>query len=207
MAECTTASAPSSSGRCTIGVAKVLSTATIAPCLRSTTAAMSTTFSSGLVGVSTQISLVSGAHRPLERVEVGLVDHVVLQAEAGEHLVHEPVGAAVEVLRQDTWSPAEQCAVSSACVAAMPLEKADAEAALELAQRALERRARRVRRARVVVVLDELAGRGLHVGRGLVDRRYDGPEARVGIETRVHHARGEAACAFTAPATRAGPRA
>ena len=42
-----------------IGVAKVLSTATIAPCLRSMTAAMSTMFRSGLVGVSTQISLVS----------------------------------------------------------------------------------------------------------------------------------------------------
>ena len=61
--ECTTASAPSSSGRWTTGVANVLSTATSAPCLRSTTAAMSTTFSSGLVGVSTQISRVSGAHR------------------------------------------------------------------------------------------------------------------------------------------------
>ena len=42
-----------------IGVAKVLSTATMAPCLRSMTAAMSTMFRSGLVGVSTQISLVS----------------------------------------------------------------------------------------------------------------------------------------------------
>ena len=60
MAECTTASAPSSSGRCTIGVANVLSTATIASRFSATTPAMSTTFRSGFVGVSTQISLVSG---------------------------------------------------------------------------------------------------------------------------------------------------
>ena len=84
-----------------IGVAKVLSTATIADRLSETTLGMSTMFSSGFVGVSTQISLVSGAHRPLERLEVGLVDHVVLHAEAREHLVQEAVGAAVEVLGQD----------------------------------------------------------------------------------------------------------
>ena len=60
MAECTTASAPSSSGRWITGVAKVLSTATIAPPLRATTAGMSTTLSSGFVGVSTQITAVSG---------------------------------------------------------------------------------------------------------------------------------------------------
>ena len=58
--EWTTAVAPSSSGRWTIGVAKVLSTTTARPSAASTTAAMSTSLSSGLVGVSTQISRVSG---------------------------------------------------------------------------------------------------------------------------------------------------
>ena len=58
--ECTTAVAPSSSGRWTTGVAKVLSTTTARPSAASTTAAMSTTFSSGFVGVSTQIRRVSG---------------------------------------------------------------------------------------------------------------------------------------------------
>ncbi len=43
-----------------IGVANVLSTATRRPSAASTTAGMSTSLSSGFVGVSTQISLVSG---------------------------------------------------------------------------------------------------------------------------------------------------
>ena len=60
MVECTTAVAPSSIGRWMIGVANVLSTTTARPSARSTTSAMSTSLSSGLVGVSTQISFVSG---------------------------------------------------------------------------------------------------------------------------------------------------
>ena len=62
---------------------------------------MSITLSSGLVGVSTQISLVSGRSAARDRVEVGLVDEVVGEPEAGQHLVDQPVGAAVEVERQD----------------------------------------------------------------------------------------------------------
>ena len=46
-------------------------------------------------------SRVSGRSAALERVEVGLVDEVVLEPEAREHLVDQPVGAAVEVARQD----------------------------------------------------------------------------------------------------------
>src|SRR3712207_6676527 len=57
--ECTTASAPSSSGRWWTGVANVLSTATSAFCLRSMIPARSMTLSVGFVGVSTQISAVS----------------------------------------------------------------------------------------------------------------------------------------------------
>jgi hypothetical protein len=54
--ECTTMSAPSSSGRCRYGVAKVLSTTTIAPaaCAASAAARMSITFRRGFVGVSSQ---------------------------------------------------------------------------------------------------------------------------------------------------------
>src|SRR5204862_4188311 len=57
--ECMTKSAPSSSGRWTIG-AQVLSHAQIAPaaCAISTTAALPVIFMSGLDGVSVQISLV-----------------------------------------------------------------------------------------------------------------------------------------------------
>jgi hypothetical protein len=54
--EWTTTSAPSSSGRCRYGEAKVLSTTRSAPwsCASSARARMSVTFSSGLVGVSAQ---------------------------------------------------------------------------------------------------------------------------------------------------------
>ena len=167
---------------------------------------MSTTFSSGFVGVSTQISRVSGRTRALQRVEVGLVDHVVLEAEAREHLVHEPVGAAVEVERQDHVVARGAVGGEQGVGGGHAAREGGAVAALELAERALERRARGVRGARVVVVLDELARRGLHVGRGLVDRRDHGAERRVGVEARVHHA-GRRGAALTAPATRAGPPA
>ena len=55
-------SAPSSSGRCSAGVAKVLSTAASAPTSRAAAMApaRSTTLSSGLDGDSSQTSRVSG---------------------------------------------------------------------------------------------------------------------------------------------------
>ena len=58
--ECSTTSAPSRSGCCSAGEAKVLSTNTFAPDAEATAtiAAMSAIDSSGFVGVSTQISLV-----------------------------------------------------------------------------------------------------------------------------------------------------
>src|SRR2546421_12736325 len=62
--ECTTASAPSSSGCCRYGVANVLSTTTRAPrlCASSLTASMSTMLSAGLVGVSTHTTAVPSGH-------------------------------------------------------------------------------------------------------------------------------------------------
>jgi hypothetical protein len=63
VAECMTMSAPSSSGRCRNGVANVLSTTVSAPETAATRAraAMSTTFSNGLVGVSSQTMRGTGA--------------------------------------------------------------------------------------------------------------------------------------------------
>ena len=63
VAECTTTSAPSSSGRCSSGVANVLSTATIAPCACAARAiaAMSATSSAGLVGDSNH-TIAASAH-------------------------------------------------------------------------------------------------------------------------------------------------
>ena len=59
---CTTASAPSSSGRWSTGVANVLSTTTRAPasCAIAATAGRSTILSIGFDGVSTHTSLVLG---------------------------------------------------------------------------------------------------------------------------------------------------
>jgi hypothetical protein len=62
VAECTTTSMPCSSGRCTQGDAKVLSATVMMPRALATSAtiARSTSLSSGLEGVSTQIILVCG---------------------------------------------------------------------------------------------------------------------------------------------------
>ena len=60
--ECTTTSKPRSSGRCTHGLAKVLSAPASTPRRRASaaTAARSASFSVGLVGLSTHSSFVSG---------------------------------------------------------------------------------------------------------------------------------------------------
>jgi hypothetical protein len=52
---------------------------------------MSTTFRFGFVGVSTQTRACGRPHRRGVGGEVGLVDEVVLEAEAREHLGHEAV--------------------------------------------------------------------------------------------------------------------
>ena len=112
-----------------------------------------------------------GSERGLERVEVCLVHHVVAQPEAREHLVEQPVGPAVQVRRQQHVVTRIAVRRDERVRCRHAAREARAEAALQLAQRALERRAGRVRGARVVEVLDELAGRRLHVGGGLMDRR------------------------------------
>ena len=62
VAECMTMSKPCSSGRCTHGLAKVLSATAMMPCRLASapTASRSISFSSGLVGDSIQNSRVSG---------------------------------------------------------------------------------------------------------------------------------------------------
>ena len=78
MVECIETSAPSSSGRWSTGVPHVLSTAQSAPpsCAIAAIAAMSTTRSSGLDGVSTQTSFVFGriASRTASRFVMSTID-------------------------------------------------------------------------------------------------------------------------------------
>ena len=199
--ECTTKSAPCSSGRWLTGVANVLSTATSAPraarddarrCRRRPAAGWSAT--------RPRSSRVSARIARGQRVEVGLVDEVVLQAPAAEHLVDEPVRAAVEVARQDRRAPpASQTAVISAFSAARPEANAVACPPSSSPSALLERAPRRVRRARVVVVLQVLPRRRLHERRGLVDRRDDRAEVRVGAQPGVDGARREARVAGSLP--------
>ena len=79
----------------------MLSTTSRAPAswATSATAAMSAMSSSGLVGVSHQITRVVGAQRRPHRVDVGEVDRGVLDAPRPEHLVDQPERAAVGVVR------------------------------------------------------------------------------------------------------------
>ena len=104
-------SAPSSSGRCASGDAKVLSTTTMGgsppgpgfACARAATAAMSTNFSSGLLGVSIQTIRVRGVRAAVEgRQRVGAEVGVAgVDAGRAEHPLEEPVGAAVDVVADD----------------------------------------------------------------------------------------------------------
>ncbi len=143
------------------------------------TPSMSTTFSSGLVGLSTQISRVSSPHRPLERGEIGLVDEVERQSPPAEHLVDEPEGAAVQVGGHHHVRPGGAHDGDQRVLGGEAGRERHRPAAFELAERLLECRPRRVGRARVVVVLDELTGPPLGVGGGLVDRGDHRAERRV----------------------------
>jgi len=116
---------------------------------------------SGLVVVSTQITRVVGRTAAAPASGSVLIDEVVLRP-----LATAPVTAGTS-RRRDAgqarrWSPSDSAAFSSACVAAMPLENDAGEPAPRARQRPLERRARRLPSARSRI-LDELAGRGLHV--------------------------------------------
>ncbi len=102
-----TRSAPSSSGRCSTGLAKVLSTATIAPapCTSSLTASRSTMRSSGLVGDSSHTNRVrSVIAAAIASRSVGSTDGEG-DAVAAEDLVEEPEGAAVHILGEDHVVP------------------------------------------------------------------------------------------------------
>ena len=132
-----------------------------------------------------------GAQRALHRVEVALVDHVVDDAEALHDLVGEPERPAVEVVRdQDVVAGAAGRGDQRVGGRHAGRERARVPA-LQLAERVLERAPGRVRGAAVVVVLDELAGGRLAVGRALVDRGDDAAVGRVGRQPRVHRAGGE----------------
>ncbi len=181
--EWTTRSAPSSSGCCRYGVAKVLSTTTSAPAACAASAARA-----DVDDVQQRVrrrldpdepscarrgaprgSSNSSAGDVVEAVALRLVD-----------LRDHPVDAAVDVVDSDD-ALARVDEVHDRRRRAEPEENAiPCSAPSSEARQRLERVARRVRDARVVVAL-VLADRLLHVGRGLVDRRDDRAGRRVGL--------------------------
>src|SRR5829696_8068952 len=143
-------------------------------------------------------------HRALERAQIGLINHVVVDPEALQDLVHQPVRAAVEVAREDHVVAGTRMRRDERVRGRHPAREGGPEPALQLADRVLKRGPRRVGGARVVVILDELARSRLHVGRGLVDRWDHRAEAGVGLEPRVDHARREPGLARGRGRVRAG---
>src|SRR5437660_8449166 len=124
--ECTTKSAPCSSGRWLTGVAKVLSTATSAPPRRATTPATSTTLSSGLVGLSTQIRRVSAFSAPATASRSVWSTRSYLRPQRLSTLSTSRNVPPYRSPGSTTWLPAAATTVSSACSAASPEEKATA---------------------------------------------------------------------------------
>ena len=101
MVECITTSAPSASGFCSAGVAKVLSQASSAPCACAScaSAAMSATCSCGLEGVSAHSSRVAGVQRRAQRVEVAEFGHAHGDAARRQEFLAEHAHAGVAVAR------------------------------------------------------------------------------------------------------------
>ena len=190
----TTRSAPSLSGCCRYGEAKVLSTASSAPCLwaSSAMAAMSRICRSGLVGVSIQTSFVFGVMIACEAGRRRVVGVAGGEAPRLEDLVEQAEGAAVQVGRGgDLVAGLQQRAEHRRRRRQAGGERQAALAAFQRREARFEGRARRVAAAGVLVAL-VLAGRGLGVGGGGVDRHDGRAGGRVGVLAGVDGPGGEA---------------
>ncbi len=156
------------------------------PCASSASAAMSAMPSSGLVGVSHQMSRVVGTHRGAHRVQVGQRHRRVLHAPVREHPRDQPERAAVGVARQDhVIARAAQRAEQGVLGREPAGEGQPACAGLQRGERVLQRGAGRVRAAAVLVAAAQATHAVLLVGRGLVDRDRDGARQRVRLLARV----------------------
>ena len=126
--ECTTTSAPSASGCCRYGEAKVLSTTSSAPASRATAASAATSAmdSSGLVGVSTQMIFVLSrtAARTWSASAMGTAVHSTPHSWATlANSRYVPPYASSGMTR---WSPGRQTARTKVSSAARPLANATA---------------------------------------------------------------------------------
>ena len=172
--ECMTTSAPSASGCCRYGDAKVLSTARMAPasCATSASAAMSAMPSSGLVGVSTHTIFVCPGRIAARTASTSWIEVMVCSTPHGQgDLVEQPVGAAVRVGRHDDVVPGREQRPDQGVLAGQPGGEREAAAAvLQRGHARLERGPGGVGRAAVLVAAAQAADAVLLVRRHLVDR-------------------------------------
>ena len=190
---CTTASAPSSSGRCSAGVANVLSTTTRAPasCAACATAPDVDDLEHRVrrrLEPARRGSARGG--RRADRVEVGEIDVVENDKPQGSSTVSTGAGTSRRRRRPAADVVARAATrVSSVVSAAIPLPNAKAAlATLQGGERRLERPRRGVAPTRVVEHLG-FADRGLRVRRRLVDRDIDRAVGHVGVLAGVDRCR------------------
>ncbi len=189
---CSTRSAPNSIGRWSAGLANVLSTTTDAPRpVRERRGGRQVGEAQHRVGrrLEEQHPRLRG-ERGVDQVEPPRVDVGEVQVVSPQHPLEQPERAAVGVVgHHDVVARLEARGDGADGGHAGGKREAGAPG-LEGGDVGLERRARRVLRARVFVAL-VLAERILDVGRRLVDRRDDGAGGRVGLLPGVDAERGE----------------
>ena len=172
--ECTTTSAPSSSGCCRAGEANVLSTTTSAPAsLPSSRERRDVADLHERVRGRLDPEHLGGAEldRGAHRVEVARVDGRVPHAPVAEDAADEPVRAAVDVVADDDVVAGHQHGAQQRVFGGEARrEREPARTALERGELRLERGARGVAAARVLVAAAQAADAVLHVRRGRVDR-------------------------------------
>ena len=195
--ECTTMSKPCSSGRCTSGLAKVLSATAMMPRARQMSA-MAAQVGQLQHRVGRRFDphhLRFRAQRGQQVLGIGQVDIAELVAgRAPAHALEQPVGAAVHVVAGDDVAARVEQFQHGRDGRQARGEGEGRAAAFQVGHAALERPARGIVRAAIVEALVH-AGAVLHEGGGGVNGRHDGARRRVGRLAGVDDARGEAALA------------
>ncbi len=141
---------------------------------------MSTSLSSGLVGVSHQIIFVFGWTAASSAADVVEIDEAEIEARrAPAHALEQAIGAAVDVVHADHVAAAVEQLEHRGGGGQAGGEGVAVAAALERGDAALVGEAGRVVAARIFEALVH-ARAALHVGGGRVDRRHHRAGARVG---------------------------
>ena len=155
------------------------------------TRSRSTSLSSGLVGVSTQIRRVFG--RIAASIASGSDEIEIADLDAHRALAHpleQAARAAIEVVDRDDMGALVEAFERRRNRRQAGRKGERGAAAFEIGDAALERHARGILGARVIVALVH-ARALLHVGRRGVDRHHDGAGGRIGLLSRMDAAGGE----------------